>query len=395
MRDFIKRALKKTDKMTFLQLKEFLLSFEEEYEILAGALDSLSTGVIICDVPGTVIVYNKAAVHHFAGCFSEASSDKPVWEYIKNEEISEFVNKTITNENNASDRIFCITAGNMSVYLSLSIMPLVLEKKISGNIITIQNVTEAKKEEIKNRRVESLASLTNLAASVAHEIKNPLASISIYVQLLQKKISASDLSGDENVKKSLKVISDEIDRLNKTIVNFLTAVRPIKLVAVPLAVNSVIKDVADFVSEELKSKKITLSLELDDTIPMISGDEEKLRQVFLNFIKNSQEAIGDGRSGSIILRTKFKEDAVIIQIQDDGPGISPEEISHIFEPYYTTKIDGTGLGLPVAYKIIKEHRGDIQVCSLQGEGVCFSIALPVIREAKKLLPYDSESSSGI
>ncbi len=386
MRDFIKRALKKTDKMTFLQLKEFLLSFEEEYEILAGALDSLSTGVIICDVPGTVIVYNKAAVHHFAGRFSEASSDKPVWEYIKNEEISEFVNKTITNENNASDRIFCITAGNMSVYLSLSIMPLVLEKKISGNIITIQNVTEAKKEEIKNRRVESLASLTNLAASVAHEIKNPLASISIYVQLLQKKISASDLSGDENVKKSLKVISDEIDRLNKTIVNFLTAVRPIKLVAVPLAVNSVIKDVADFVSEELKSKKITLSLELDDTIPMISGDEEKLRQVFLNFIKNSQEAIGDGRSGSIILRTKFKEDSVIIQIQDDGPGISPEEISHIFEPYYTTKIDGTGLGLPVAYKIIKEHRGDIQVCSLQGEGVCFSIALPVIREAKKLLP---------
>ncbi len=380
--------------MTFLQLREFLSAFEEEYEILAGALDSLSTGIIICDVPGNLILYNKAVVHHFTGFFSDTSSEKPVWDYIKNEEISDFIKRTILNEENASDRVFCITHGNMSVYLSFSIMPLVSEKKIRGNIITIQNVTEAKKEEIKNRRVESLASLTNLAASVAHEIKNPLASISIYVQLLQKKIAVSDLAGDNNVKKSLDVISEEINRLNKTIVNFLTAVRPIKLVASPLSINSVIKDVADFVSEELKSKKINLSLELDESIPMILGDEEKLRQVFLNFIKNSQEAIGEGRSGSIIMRSRVKDDAVIIQIQDDGPGISPENMAHIFEPYYTTKIDGTGLGLPVAYKIIKEHRGDIQVCSLQGEGVCFSIALPVIREAKKLLPYDSVKSSG-
>lgn len=392
MRDFIKRALKKTDRMTFLQLKDFLSSFEEEYEILAGALDSLSTGIIICDIPGTVILYNKSVLRLFAGAFSDSPSgvsDKPVWEYIKNEEISAFIRKTILNEENAYDKVFCVTTGTMSVYLNFSVVPLVLEKRIKGSIVTIQNVTDAKTEEIKNRRMESLASLTNLAASVAHEIKNPLASISIYVQLLQKKIAVSDLADDGSVKKSLNVISDEINRLNKTIVNFLTAVRPIRLSAAPLSVNSVIQGVAEFVGEELKSKKIDLSLELDNTIPLVSGDEERLRQVFLNFIKNAQEAIGAERGGSIVIRTKTKDDAVLIQIQDDGPGIPPDNLTHIFEPYYTTKIDGTGLGLPVAYKIIKEHGGDIQVCSFEGEGVCFSILLPVIRAAKKMLSYDS------
>lgn len=391
MRDFIKRALKKTDKMTVMQLKEFLAAFEEEYEILAGALDSLSVGIVICDVPGTVILYNKAAIPCFAGYFSDGATDKPVWECIRNEEIAGFIRKTITNEENAFDRVFHLSSGNVPLYLSFSVMPLVLEKRIRGSIIIVKNVTDAKEAEIQNRRLENLASLTNLAASVAHEIKNPLASISIYVQLLQKKIRSygKEIAEDESIQKSLTVISSEIERLNKTIVNFLMAVRPIKLTAEPLSINAVIRNVADFVCEELRGKKIRLVLELDDTVPAISGDEERLRQVFLNFIKNAQEAIGNGREGTIAIRTKAKDTAVIVQIQDDGPGIAQEDLARIFEPYYTTKADGTGLGLPVAYKIIKEHGGDIQVCSFQGEGSCFSLIFPVIREAKRMIGYDS------
>ena len=240
------------------------------------------------------------------------------------------------------------------------------------------------------RRSQHLAA-RDLIRSLAHEIKNPLASISIYVQLLQKKIRSygTEIAEDESIQKSLTVISSEIERLNKTIVNFLMAVRPIKLTAEPLSINAVIRNVADFVCEELRGKKIRLVLELDDTVPAISGDEERLRQVFLNFIKNAQEAIGNGREGTIAIRTKAKDTAVIVQIQDDGPGIAQEDLARIFEPYYTTKADGTGLGLPVAYKIIKEHGGDIQVCSFQGEGSCFSLIFPVIREAKRMIGYDS------
>ncbi len=397
MRDFIKRALKKTDKMTLAQIREVLSLFGEEYDILAGALDSLSIGIIICDVPGAVIQYNKAAIRCFAGCFADSSSERPVWECIKNEEISSFIRDTIQNEENACDRFFCISVDNATVYLDISVMPLVLEKRVKGSIITVKNVTGAKEEEIKNRRLESLASLTNLAASVAHEIKNPLASISIYVQLLEKKLLSADsaFADDESVKKSLDVISAEIERLNKTIVNFLMAVRPVKLSAEPLCINNVVEGLADFVAEELKSKNITLDLELAESLPMISGDAEKLRQVFLNFIKNAEDAIeaqaavsGEGE-GSIAITTKAGESAVIVHIQDNGSGISDEDLPRIFEPYYTTKADGTGLGLPVAYKIIKEHGGDIQVCSFPGEGTCFSFVFPAIREARRMIGYDA------
>ena len=397
MRDFIKRALKKTNRMTLAQIREVLTLFEEEYDILAGALDSLSLGVIICDVPGAVIQHNKAAIRCFAGCFADAAGEHPVWECIKNEEISSFIRETIENEENACDRFFCISVDGANIYLDISVMPLVLEKRVAGSIITVKNITESKEEEIKNRRLESLASLTSLAASVAHEIKNPLASISIYVQLLKKKLMApgSALAEDEGVKKALDVIASEIERLNKTIVNFLMAVRPVRLSAEPLCINSVVEDFASLVGEELKARGIALVLDLAEGIPMISGDAEKLRQVFLNFVKNAQDAIeanaallpaGEGR---IAIRTKAEDAAVVVQIEDNGIGVSDEELPRIFEPYYTTKADGTGLGLPIAYKIIKEHGGDIQVCSYPGEGTCFTFVFPAIREATRLIGYDA------
>jgi len=371
------------------QLQSLLSLITEEYELLDAVLDSLGTGILICDSFHILVQHNKAAARILPFEFHDVQ-ERPVWSCVREQEIAAFIQQTIENEESATAREFGVEEFSGTRFLSISVMPLVRSKSVRGTIITVEDVTWKKNEELRNRRLESLASLTNLAATVAHEIKNPLGSISIYVQLLRKTLSQAEGGAAGDTVQYLDIVDEEIERLNRIVVDFLFAVRPLKFEFASLDLNLMIQSLASFMSEELSHASVALILDLAPSLPNIYGDDRFLRQMLINLIKNSLAAMPSG--GTVAIKTAQAEDMVTLQVSDTGVGIPPGVIDRIFEPYFTTKADGTGLGLAMAYKVVKEHGGDIRVQSEAGKGACFTIALPAMRKALKLIEYEEDSS---
>jgi signal transduction histidine kinase len=274
----------------------------------------------------------------------------------------------------------------------VSVLPLLSNGKIEGHVIIIVDITEKKIREMQLRQAESLAALTTLSAGVAHEIKNPLTSIDIHIQLLKKEIAELDGAKTKNMKNLLVIVKEEIDRLNSIVQDFLFAVRPMSMNLSMENINEIVKEMTQFLQYELEEADIEVGLELDKDLPKVVVDPKYLKQALLNVIKNSIQAIHE--NGEIRIKTEQTSVGdVAVQVTDNGEGIPENLIGKIYEPYYTTRKFGTGLGLVIVYKIIKELGGDIKVRSKEGVGSTFSIILPVLEKKKKLLTYEEKDES--
>jgi len=389
VREFIRRALMKSARMNGEQMQSLLSLVTEEYELLDSVLDSIATGILICDSFHILVQMNKAATR-ILPVESHDAQDRPVWDLIRDVSIADFVRSVIENQESVTSQDFSIEDFQGARVVMVSVAPLVRSKQVRGTVITLEDITEKHNEELRSRRLESLASLTNLAATVAHEIKNPLGSISIYIQLLRKSLLGckSPVSDDEScsmVTKYLGIVEEEIERLNKIVVDFLFAVRPIRLEFHPLSINGLVSSLSDFFSHEFESSKVFLKIQLAEDLPFIQGDERFLRQMLVNLVKNALTATPGG--GTVTIITAEKDEVVELTVLDTGEGIPDQLLQKIFEPYFTTKIDGTGLGLTMAYKVVKEHGGDITVKSVQGQGTRFIITLPKMKQVQRLIEY--------
>ena len=305
---------------------------------------------------------------------------------LLDEEILLCIKTAIDKEERLEDRNFSIDSGSGTTRtLSVSMMPLVREGGIQGNILHVEDVTEKKKREARLRRAESLASLTTLAAGVAHEIKNPLGSIGIHIQLMQKEINNNCCDDPKVFNKYLDIVNEEIERLNGIVVDFLFAVRPMDINPETHNVNKLLSELCGFVQYELENSHIKLVTEFDEEIPEIEVDEKYFKQAFLNLVKNSLAAMPEG--GILKVATEEKDDSVYIIIKDTGIGIPEENLPKVFEPFFTTKEFGSGLGLTLVYKIIKESGGDISLKSKEGEGTEITITFPIPQKEQRLLSW--------
>ena len=383
MREFMSRALRKLPRMNDSQLRSFIQLIADDYALFDAMMDSLTNGVIILDSNHTIIKTNRAASRILGIPLSE-SPDRPLWTSISDAKLADFIHTVIKNEEARSAEEFVIAADEENQYIEISVLPLVKEKRVRGTIITVEDITQRKREEINNRRLENLASLTNLAAAVAHEIKNPLAAISIHVQLLRKNFKACNLAINAKAQKHLDVVEEEIERLNKIVVDFLFAVRPLQCEFAPVNINELIKNLFATFQDEFSAAKISILPQLDNELPVIQADERFLRQALMNILTNAKAAMMPA-GGELGITTRFDQERVYIIITDTGKGIPPDILHKIFEPYFTTKPDGSGLGLTMTYKVIKEHGGDIQVHSDIGKGTRFTLILPITRSEKPLL----------
>ena len=385
MRKFIERALAKLSKLDTDQIHALMSDLAFEHERLNGVLDSLSDGIMVADVENNLIMFNKAAERLVPFAGSEGY-ERPIWESITDNEISRFVEQTLESQESIRDREFALDRSGMTRLLAFSLTPLVRNGQIQGTIIHVEDVSERRGREARLRRADSLASLTTLAAGVAHEIKNPLGSIGIHMQLIQKAFSRIDAEEIDQLEGYVDVVNEEVERLNRIVVDFLFAVRPMDTKLEDRDLNGIVHDLLEFVRFELDEADIEIHEELGEDLPTLELDEKYLKQALLNIVKNAISAMPDG--GVLTASSRQQGDVVVLTITDTGLGMSDEILSKIFEPYFTTKDFGSGIGLTMVYKVAKEHMGDVSVVSQEGKGSSFSISFPVPQREQHLLNYE-------
>lgn len=244
-----------------------------------------------------------------------------------------------------------------------------------GVVLVVRDVSDVKRMEREIFQAEKMTALGRLAASVAHEVRNPLGAVNLQLQLLEE--DADQLPDEERARlqRRLNIANAEIKRLDRIVGNFLRFSRAPKIRFERLSVNDVVRRVFDLVTPEAREQEVDLRLDLANPLPDVEGDEGQLSQAILNITVNAFHAIRG--SGRVTARTGVDASGFVrVSIQDDGAGISEVDLDRVFEFYYTTKDEGTGLGLSIAQRIVYEHGGRIEVQSEPGVGTTFSIYLP-------------------
>ena len=217
---------------------------------------------------------------------------------------------------------------------------------------------------------QRLAALGRLTSGVAHEVKNPLNSMMIHVELIKERLDAPT----QEVRQSLEVIGGEIRRLDRVVQGFLGFMRPHELELKPIEVSALLHSVVVLVEAEWQSQGGRFILAVAQGLPVIEGDEELLRQALLNLVQNACQAMPAG--GVVTVGARVEDRTLCLEVADEGVGVAPEDVERMFALYYTTRPDGTGIGLSIVYRIVQMHDGTIDVRSELGRGTTMTVRLP-------------------
>lgn len=389
---FFDKIIKNFDKVSDIEKKRII----ERLALLSNSqniiIENLEEGIIAIDINGIIQGINKKAC--FLLSIPRNSEDKAISKCINNTNIGRLILELL-EANNTDTKI--IKDDKNDRMLQIDILPLGDYGIIIGTLIKIFDITKSYESAQKLKRAEQLASFTTLAAGVAHEIKNPLGSISIYVQLIEKIIKKNmdnDCQCYNEFRDYCNIIKEEISRLEDTINSFLFSVRKLVLNLEDININSLILSTVDFLKYEIENNNIKIDIKFDIENLILKIDEKYIKQCLINIIQNSIDSIIEKKKhnksdeNNILIKLKLLDNYALISIKDTGIGIKEEELSKIFEPYFTTKRNGTGLGLTNVIRIIEAHNGSFNIESKYGFGSEAIIKLPLMLENQKFLESD-------
>ena len=390
---FFDKIIKNFDKVSDAEKKRII----ERLALLSNSqniiIENLEEGIIAIDINGIIQGINKKAC--FLLSIPRNSEDKAISKCINNTNIGRLILELLEANNNTDTKI--IKDDKNERMLQIDILPLGDSGIIIGTLIKIFDITKSYESAQKLKRAEQLASFTTLAAGVAHEIKNPLGSISIYVQLIEKIIKKNmdnDCECYNEFKDYCNIIKEEISRLEDTINSFLFSVRKLVLNLEDVNINSLIISTVDFLKYEIENNDIKIDIKFDIENLILKIDERYIKQCLINIIQNSIDSIIEKKKHNksdernILIKLKLIDNNAVITVKDTGIGIKEEELSKIFEPYFTTKRNGTGLGLTNVIRIIEAHNGSFNIESKYGFGSEAIIKLPLMLENQKFLESD-------
>lgn len=359
-----------------IELEKTLAEKDEMQNYLRNILQSLTTGVIVTNLEGQIETLNNCA-EQLMGVHKAGAAGRSLAEMVP-----ELAHCTALQQKTALETKLRINGRILEILTSPMLS---VSGSSTGRVFILRDITRMEKLEEMAKRTEKFDAMGELAAKIAHEIRNPLGSIELFASLLLKKSA----SGEDREK--LSHVITAVRSMDNRISNLLMFTRKQKPLIRELRLSAILAEVISFVDGIIRQQDIELETDFDpDNIACVSGDAEMLKQVFLNIILNSLQAMPGG--GSLKIGSRIAEfpsegqapglpglpGTIEVGFWDSGEGISPENIKKIFDPFFSTREEGAGLGLAIVHNIIDSHKGSIDVESRPGS-TFFRISLPLVR----------------
>ena len=408
---FDDKLLARLDRLDPDQVQSYLAHVLGQRQLFQTIFNHLDEGVIVTDSELRMLFINRRARTMLG------------WGRARKSDLGEDLGRRLASDHPLRDTIDslrgrvraiesyeCPWGRRQQNTLSLSTLPMRIPGVAEGVdedeeliLIVLSDVTERRRRQSETARAKQLASLATLTSGIAHEIKNPLNSLNIHAQLLRDEIRRALQTGSDpeggKVERASLVILEETERLGRIVEDFLQAARPRSPLLEVGDLRPLIERTERVFGPECDRYGIALTVNIDPELPPVRFDEHLFSQALHNLAHNAIEALrarietGEADGGElphIDIEAALAGDVVNLTVGDNGPGIAPEALEHIFEPYFTTKDEGTGLGLMVVYRTVTEHGGSIHVDSEPGKGTRFVISLPLHQKPVRLLESQEE-----
>jgi signal transduction histidine kinase len=400
---FLEKLIERLGRIGPEDVQNYFLRLAQEKGFLETVFNAIQEGIIVTDSKGRITYLNDAAGALFGLEAGEAIGKR------LDERIGGLDWGSLTQSGGpVSHDVEIFYPQNR--FINFYVVPLVMEPRESGDVTTprrglehgtgqrplatgspqevghvmiLRDITESRRTAQQTIESERLNALRLLAAGVAHEIGNPLNSLHIHLQLMERSVQKLHDGEKTELQQSIDVARSEVNRLDSIVTQFLKAIRPSRPQLRPENVNTIVEEAVRFFTPELQDREIVVEQELRSDLPLLQIDRDQMKQAFYNVIKNSVEAMH--RHGTLRIRTDLADTHVIVRFEDSGGGMSAENLSRVFEPYFTTKPSGSGLGLLIVRRIVREHGGELSIESSQGKGLTLTIRLPFIDKRIRML----------
>ncbi|MFA6960126.1 MAG: ATP-binding protein [Opitutaceae bacterium] len=382
------RVLGRLDSLDSANLANLVQRLARERGLFENVFNTLQEGILVIDADG-VIDYANSAAHGLIGLAADDLSGKILWRLVPG------LRPSLAASLDDIAPVRSVVAREIELTypeprtVRLYMVPFVGDESgaeprfavILTDITRDKLTTEARIED------ERTSSILLLAAGVAHELGNPLNSLTIHLQLIERKLKKLKAAARDketaSLAESIRVCQEEVLRLDGIVTNFLEAIRPRPPDLADTNLADVIEEVLRFQERELTDRGIEVDAVISHALPSVMADRNQLKQVFFNIIKNAMEAMGPG--GALRIMTRSDDENVYLLFGDSGSGIKQEDLVKIFQPYHTTKQGGHGLGLMIVQRIMREHGGQVGVESNPGVGTVVTLQFPQKNRRVKML----------
>ena len=418
---FLEKLIERLGRIGPEEVQDYFLRLAQEKGFLETVFNAIQEGIIVTDSKGRITYLNDAACGLF-GLEAAEAIGKPLDERVRGLDW-ESLTKSPGPVSHDMEIFY-----PQNRFINFYIVPLVMEHRESvdvttqlrgveeetgqptsqsfgapgrhvagsgeqvGHVMILRDITKSRRTAQQTIESERLNALTLLAAGVAHEIGNPLNSLHIHLQLMERSVQKLHGEAKAELQQSIDIARSEVNRLDSIVTQFLRAIRPSRPQLRLDSLNTIIEEAVRFFTPEIQDRDIVLEQELRSDLPLLQLDRNQMKQAFYNVIKNSLEAMK--RHGTLHIRTDIDDTNVIVSFVDTGSGMSAGNLSRVFEPYFTTKSSGTGLGLLIVRRIVREHGGELSIESAEGEGLTLTIRLPYIEKRIRMLEAGESKSEG-
>ena len=362
------RVMNRIGELDSVNLQNFIQMISKEHRFLSSLFDSLREAILVIS-PAHTVLYHNAAAREFLG-LPENASALPVEKLLPGLNLNLLLADSGIGSRKSMRQELELTYPEHRI---VQMYALPIDREDAPYALILNDITATMERAADMAESERSKAVSILAAEVAHEIGNPLNSLYLHLQFLQRLLK----NPDANLADAAQEVSEarsEVERLDAIINQFLHALRPGKPVFETLDLKSLVLDSLNFMRQEITDRKIQLEFYWGENVPQIKGDANQLKQAFYNLARNAMQAMPAG--GSLTVRCSADDNFVMLSVSDSGCGIKPENMQKIFKPFFTTKNAGTGLGLMIVERIVREHGGALAVDSRENVGTTFTISLP-------------------